>query len=624
MKGVFKKVFCLGILLACSGNLNAQIKDSIPLQELDEVVVSDSRFAIKRENSGKTIVKITAETLKNYPGKSVAAILNEVGGIEINGSRSRPGEVLGVFTRGGRGRQVLILLDGVRISDPSSFSQEYDLRYLATNQIASIEIIKGASSTLYGTNAATAVISITTKKSAETVFSGEFQSVAATNQTSADQDFQLDEFSNSARINGSIDQFRYALSFDNQYAGGMSSLLTDSNEEDVFSRTNTDLRIGYRFSEKVEIGLFGSDIRLRNDYDETFGFIDAPYSFESRQKRTGFNSKADYKGGDLNLNMAYTDYKSENFSLFPNSFEGNNLIVELFNRYSYGNHLSLLSGLSFSQDRAQFQSARKFTLIDPYLNAVWISNSGLNLNAGLRLSNHSQYGENWVYNFNPSYTLKTKEGYIKAMGCYSTAFIAPSLTQLFGQFGANPDLKPETNKTMEFGMEYRQGGSLRTNLLYFNRLEENTVLFNNSAFKYFNAETEVEVQGVEFELQWKFLTGLELQTNYTFTERKGDIAIRIPRHKVNLNLGYQLNSRTFTSVNYSFTGMRTDTDFNTFSAVDLDAFSLFGFYLAHEILPEKAKIFIAAENIFNTAFTEVVGFNTRGRNISLGINLRFP
>lgn len=624
MKGVFRKVFCLGILVACSGNLNAQKNDSIPIQELDEVVVSDSRFAIKRENSGKTIVQITAETLKNYPGKSVAAILNEVGGIEINGSRSRPGEVLGVFTRGGRGRQVLIILDGVRISDPSSFSQEYDLRYLTTNQIESIEIIKGASSTLYGTNAATAVISIITKKSAKKAFTGEFQSVAGTNQTSSDQDYQFDEFSNSARINGSIEQFHYALSFDNQYAGGMSSLITEGDEKDIFSRTSTDLRIGYRLNEKAEITLFGSDIHLRNDYDESFGFTDAPYSFESRQKRTGLNSKAAYKGGDLNLNLAYTDYTSENFSAFPNMFEGNNLIMELFNRYTFGNQLSLLNGLSYSKDRTQFETTKEFTLIDPYLNAVWISKSGLNLNAGLRLSNHSEYGENWVYNFNPSYTVKTKEGYLKAMGAYSTAFIAPSLTQLFGQFGANPELAPETNRTLEFGVEYLQEGGLRTNLLYFNRSEENTVLFNNSTFQYFNAETEVEVQGVEFELQWKFLPEWDLRTNYTFTERKGDVAIRIPKHKVNVNMGYQLNKRTFASVNYSFTGMRRDTDFNTFTTIDLDAFSLFGFYFAHDILPEKAKIFITAENIFNTAFAEVVGFNTRGRNISLGINLRLP
>ena len=120
-----------------------------------------------RENSGKTIIKIDAEELQHNQGRSLAEIINKKSGIEIAGSRGREGTILGVFARGGRGRQVLVLIDGVRVSDPSSFSQEYDLRLLSTANIESVEILKGAASTLYGTNAATAVISITTKKISE-------------------------------------------------------------------------------------------------------------------------------------------------------------------------------------------------------------------------------------------------------------------------------------------------------------------------------------------------------------------------------------------------------------------------------------------------------------------------
>ena len=57
-------------------------------QELEEVVVSDSKFALAKEKSGKVITKITAEELKNRPGQSIAAILNTVAGVEINGNQS--------------------------------------------------------------------------------------------------------------------------------------------------------------------------------------------------------------------------------------------------------------------------------------------------------------------------------------------------------------------------------------------------------------------------------------------------------------------------------------------------------------------------------------------------------
>ena len=125
---MYKRVlgFSAAVLLMSSVKGQEQEKDSIKIQMLDEVVVSDSRFELKRENSGKTIIKIDAEELQHNQGRSLAEIINKKSGIEIAGSRGREGSILGVFARGGRGRQVLVLIDGVRVSDPSSFSQEYD------------------------------------------------------------------------------------------------------------------------------------------------------------------------------------------------------------------------------------------------------------------------------------------------------------------------------------------------------------------------------------------------------------------------------------------------------------------------------------------------------------------
>ena len=141
----------MAVLILCHG-LSAQQaqNDSIPIQDLDEVVVSDSRFTLKRENSGKTVIKITAEELERNQGRTVAEIINTKSGIEINGSRSVAGQNLGYFIRGGNNRQVLILIDGIQVNDPSQIANDFDLRLLDLNTIESIEIVKGAASTLYG------------------------------------------------------------------------------------------------------------------------------------------------------------------------------------------------------------------------------------------------------------------------------------------------------------------------------------------------------------------------------------------------------------------------------------------------------------------------------------------
>ncbi|MGI9546674.1 MAG: TonB-dependent receptor plug domain-containing protein [Flavobacteriaceae bacterium] len=616
------KAFYACMLLAAHAIAQDEVDGNFQLQELDEVVVSDSRFELKREYSGKTVIKIDSLELSQYQGRSIAEIINQKSGIEIVGSRSRQGEVLGVFARGGRGRQVLVIIDGVRVTDPSSFSQEYDLRLLPTSQVASIEIIKGAASTLYGANAATAVINIKTKAASKSKIGGELQSSLGTNQTAADQNYNIAEFVNSAALGGTLDRFKYSINFAQTFVNGLSSIETDENEEDSTSKYSTNIKLGYKFSDELELGIYGNQSRLDTDYDESFGLMDAPYRFRSDQRRLGLTGNWVLEKGEIVLNTAISDYTSENISAFPSTFKGKNYVADLFGKYVFEETFYALLGLNYVDDRAEFVEIEKFTLLDPYANVVYVSGTGLNINGGIRLNNHSEYGTHFVYNLNPSYVFKLDQGYIKALASYATSYITPSLTQLFGEFGANPELEPETNRTIETGVEYVCNKNLRASLVYFNRIEENFVFFDNIDFIYLNAENSIEAQGVEFELRWKLLDALLLDANYTFTERKGDSAIRIPKHKINASAAYTITSNTFLSISYSYTGMRTDTDFNTFTNVSLEPYSLFGFLLSHELLPKRLKVFISFDNFFNTEFTEVVGFNTRGRNMRLGLALK--
>jgi len=613
------------LLLTCV-NVMAQdlTADSTKVERLDEVVVTDSRFELKRENSGKMVIKIDSIELERNQGKSVAEIINTKSGIEINGTRGVQGSVLGVFARGGRGRQVLILVDGVRVSDPSSFSAEYDLRLLSSANISSIEIIKGAASTLYGTNAATAVINITTKKSSTKAFSASIASSIGTNQTDNNQNYNVAEFSNNAQVSGSLNKFNYSLSVAQNYADGISAIITPNNQEDVFSNTSLDLRLGYRFNEKLNIAVYGNQTQMKTDFDESFGFIDAPYEFLSKQERGGLSANFDYiENGSIHLNGAYTTYESESKSAFPNIFKGNNLVFDLYNKYVFNSNLHTIVGLNYLKDKTQFVENEEFTITDPYLNMVYVTDFGLNVNAGARLNNHSTYGANLVYNFNPSYSFKTNEGYFKVLASYATSYITPSLTQLFGNFGANSELLPEDNRTLEGGIEYVLSNKLRVGGVYFNRNEENFVFFDGLNNRYQNATNTIEAQGVEFELKWSPIDMLSFDANYTFTERKGDNAIRLPKHKFNLNINYEFSEKFNSAIRYQRVGKRTDTDFNSFPFSDstLKSFSIIDLHTSYELLPKKLKIFFTTSNLLNSSYTEVLGYSTRGRNIRMGFNL---
>ena len=70
-------------------------------------------------------------------------------------------------------------------------------------------------------------------------------------------------------------------------------------------------------------------------------------------------------------------------------------------------------GLNVIENRATFSANETFNIADPYANFVFVSEFGLNINAGVRINNHNVYGSNFVYNINPSFTIPSKEGYTK-------------------------------------------------------------------------------------------------------------------------------------------------------------------------------------------------------------------
>ena len=177
------KKLVLALSLCATSILTAQ--QSQKAEALDSVMIT-TKINIPKKNSGKVVTTITRAQLNNSQGQSVAQVLNQIAGFEINGSRSNDGQNLGYYVRGGRNRQVLIVVDGVALNDPSSIANDYDLRLIAAQTIERIEVIKGASSVLYGSGAATAVISITTLAASKDKMHASFSSSVSTNRSAED------------------------------------------------------------------------------------------------------------------------------------------------------------------------------------------------------------------------------------------------------------------------------------------------------------------------------------------------------------------------------------------------------------------------------------------------------
>ncbi|PNQ72427.1 TonB-dependent receptor [Hanstruepera neustonica] len=638
-----KKTLFFGVFCATSiFGFAQQLTDSTQVEQLDEVVITDSKFNLKRENSGKVITKISHEDLQHLQGKTIAEIINTTAGIEINGSKSNAGQNLNYYIRGGRNRQVLILIDGVALTDPSQIANDYDLRLLNPDQVESIEILKGASSTLYGSGAATAVINIKLKEASKSAISADFKSVFGTNQSQNDSDYAIEDFRNSISVNGTLGNFNYLASFGNQFTDGLSALEAGI-ESDAYNAINGNLKLGYQFLNQFKMHAYASFDRFKAEFDDASTFTDANNYSISKQYRVGIAPEFSYKKGSITLNAAYNDVQRVVASGYPAEYTATSLVADMLNRYHFNNKFYTILGVNFQESDMEsylipFGSTNleqsidpetaTFSILDPYVNVVYVSKFGLNVNAGVRLNNHSEYGSHLVYSLNPSFIKKFNFGYLKGMASYSTAYITPSLYQLYEPAYGNADLKPEENETIEVSIEAGIKDKATLSLVYFTRNETNFIDFvdmGNFVYQYNNVDDDFTASGLEFVANYNITKTLRINANVTYTQVEDHLNLRIPEFKGNAQLDYNLFQNTFLSLAYQYTADRHDAYFNnaTFETEDviLKSYNILDFYVSHTILDGRLKLFANVNNILNEEYQELYGYSARGRNVNIGFNL---
>jgi len=602
------------VFLAISGFTKAQ-----EIISLDEVVITDNKLELPRAKKSKRVIRLGSNELQAYAGQPVALLLNNLTGIEITGSRSVVGQNMNIAARGGNNRQVLILIDGVPINDPSLPNNEFDLRLLHLNDIESIEVVKGPSSVVYGSGAATAVVQINTKRTANTPSISLTGSVGS--QGSINESKGLDQWNNSLayRMNQSFLELSQAKS------AGMSAIINTS-EEDVYNRNSVGLGTEFKLN-KTQLESSARFTEMNAGFDNTYPLEDADFESLSKQLTLNLRSKTTFSPTQsLMIATRYNKSNRDIRSSYPVTYRAEAYNLDAFySDYSSGN-LSYLLGLYMQRQQTNFDQLAQSNSIEPYLNSTLSLSESLSLNSGVRFINHSNYGNDWVYNLGSSYTTNILGMSTKLFAEWGSAFIAPSLSQLFGPFGPNPDLQPETNRTASIGIELLKNNTAEYTLSFYSRSEANRMIYalidaDTYSYQYLNTDEEFKAKGLEFFIRQVLSKQLNSTLNYTFTELDREV-LRLPKHKVNIQLQATINAQSTASFNYHYVSSRLDTDFSTFENKSLDAYGLFDLSYT-KALSEKARISLRLSNILNTEFVEIIGFATQGRNLSLGYELSF-
>lgn len=641
------KLSLLSILLA--GNvLFAQEQKDEKVEQLEEVVLSDTKFELKKEHSGKIIYKITKKDIEQNAGKTVIELLDKVAGVEINGSNNSKGTNLGLYFRGGRSRQVAVMIDGVLVSDPTGIVATYNLNLIDVNQIESIEILKGSSSTLYGSGAATGVINIILKKASKKPFSLDYLASLGTNETQHNRKGNFDEINQNIGVRGTLNKFNYIANVGFTSSNGMSAA-SDINsvtpfETDGFNSENALMKLGYEANDKLSFQFFGNYNQYDYDYDAgLYEDSDINNGFYKELKH-GLKVNYSYKNGELivlgsasNLKRGFNSYSSWTSTINSYRYEGKSLFAELVNKYTINEEFHFIVGLNYQDFDNQTNSPygtidsniAKYSTIDPYASVVYNGKNGLNLNVGARLNNHSEYGNHFVYHVNPSYNvIASSQAKVKVLASYSTAYITPSTYQLFSQYG-NLDLKPEENTTIEFGFDASYKKWLTVSSVFFYRDETNKVIFNFDPItfvsQYGNADDTTNAKGVETTVKLKPTEKIVVNLAHTYTYKSQDFNY-IPKNKISAQVVANLFKTTTVSLGFKNVSNRNASyyDSTTFSTVDttMKSYNLVDFSASFKPL-DKLTIFGVLDNALNEDYEDIYGYSTRGRNVKLGVKLNF-
>lgn len=604
-------------------------------KQIEEVTIA-SKTKQQLYKTGKSVKLLTQKDLEAYKGQNLNEVLERVAGFQIVGNFNNSQEPKSMKIRGGKSANVLILMDGIPLKDITGNDYSVsDLRWLALENIDSIEVLNGASSVLYGSNATVSVINIKTKKASQKAIEGTIGARLGSFST----------FAQNALLKGKINQWNYQVSGSNEKSEGLSSALGENFDKDGFEKQNVSALVGYT-GKNWNVNVNGGYNHFVYDFDND-SFQDGKNRGNDHQYFVGAKANWDYKNGSLVYQNRFsgTDRTSRLVTYDTQyQYKGENFFHELYSQNSWNTWLNSVIGIQFESQKMGSSetnlTTKKETIslkkedtgiqnVDVFANLNFtIQNFHLDL--GGRMNHHSKYKENFVYSINPYYLHEFNDWFGKIGFSHATAFIAPTIYQTFGNAYIIPnfELKPETNQSNELDFAFgKKDRSFVFNANFFQRKEKN-------AFQYVSLPTfmgqfqniaENSIKGFETSIDYQFNPKIRVGGNFSFVEIENEKSrLRQPKQRANAYVDLQLFKGNRIHLNYQFVARRSDFYYQGWTRKDVTNpdFSLVGLNI-NQKFNKNVEAYVNINNILDRKYVDVIGYTTKPINFSFGMNYNF-
>jgi outer membrane receptor protein involved in Fe transport len=617
----------LGLLLAGAASSFAQVREdltALPLEQLLGMqVIGASRYAQKASEAPSAVTIITAEDIRNFGYRTLADVLNSVRGFHTTYDRvySYVG-VRGVAPPGDYNTRLVVLIDGYRVNDnifdTGYISNEFPLDL---DLVERIEIVKGASSSVYGSNGMFGAVNVITRKG-ESVGGTEIAAEAmsgkgkrgrmtfgrkldngldlmfsATGFGSDGRDWHYPEFSD---VNGGIANGTDYERYSKLYAKA------------TFESVTATAYYAYR-NKGLLPGQFGTVFgdRTNNSIDENL-LLDLTHTAKVR----------DFA---LTSRVFYGDYTWRGVQLYPTELD-----IDMAKGRWWGTEVkavgtvaqkhTLLVGAEYQKNIEQNQTTfsadpfvsyqddrRHSSNAGVYLQDEYALRPDVRLTGGVRYDHSSLHSRTnvsprlaLIYSATPTTTAKL---------LYGRAFRNPNAYESFYSFPdlqvGNPDLGPERIRTTEAIVEHElKPGVKLTGVAFASTIDGliQQVTDPDTGLLQFRNQRAFDTRGVELEAEQRFVSGHKIRTSYTLQSVDGSAGLsNAPRHLVKLNASGPLWIERLTAgfeVQYT-SERRTSTG-------SVDGFTIANLTVRYRARSQPLELSASMYNLFDRRYSDPV------------------
>lgn len=529
--------------------LDFQLKENTTL--LEQVVVTGTRTPKLLKDVPIVTRVITESDIQRTDATNIEDLLQaELPGIEFSYSMNQQ---ISLNMAGFGGNSVLFLVDGERLAGETLDNVDYSR--LNMDNAKRIEIVKGAASSLYGSNAVGGVVNIISRESQEPWSVNVNGRYGAHNEQryGSSVGFNKGRFNSMTNVQyTSIDAIDLSKGTDNAQVGDYSTIYGNSTlnikERLIFTAAEGlrfTARAGYFFRER------NSSESLRDRYRSFTGGLKGNYTVTDND--------------DLELSYSFDQYDKSDYLVASDRdvrdySNVQHTLRSLYNHTFGGKHI-LTTGIDYMRDYLmsyQFEDNGSHTqhTADAFAQFDWNPHEKVNLIAGLRLD---WFSETKLRHLSPKLGLMYKLGKCSLRGSYAGGFRAPTLKEMYMNFFmgnifmiyGNPDLKPESSHNFSLSTEYLKGRHNLTVTGFYNIVDNRITTVWNQALdgQVYTNMSRLQVAGVDASASGRYTCGISWRLSYAYTYehiRKGEPMLSSTRpHTATARIAYDKDWKNY-------------------------------------------------------------------------------